>query len=148
MKVSASSGVQGKWLDKKVLQTGQRVKIKTEATEQPSQQGGVQLVAKLLVQGQMDALNVGINKPSKNALIKAFGDETSNWIDKELTIHIESTIISGKRGIVMYLIPEGFEVKEDLGGYIVVIPKNQPNSQPDSRIEEADQNLDIDNIPF
>ena len=144
-KVQASSGIGGKWLDKKMLVTGQKVKIKTEATEQPSQQGGSQLVAKLLVQGQIEPANIAINKPSKNALIKAFGDDTLNWIDKELTIHVETTIISGKRGIVMYLIPEGFEVKEDAGGYIVVVPKGQPL---DTRISPEDQHINVDDIPF
>src|SRR3954471_7294450 len=111
MKVTASSNIGGKWIDKKTLLSGTKAKIKTEATEQPSQQGGTQLVAKLLVQGQMEPQNVAINKPSKNALISAYGDDTNDWIDKVLTIHTETAIVSGKRGVALYLIPEGFELK-------------------------------------
>lgn len=118
--VTESSGVSGKWIDKKSLKTGDKAKIKSEATEQPSQQGGTQLVAKMLVQGQTEALNVAINKPSKNALIRAFGNDTNGWIDKTLTVQVETAIVSGKRGIAMYLIPEGYEMKEDSGGYLVI----------------------------
>lgn len=140
MKVTQSSGVSGKWIDKKSLKTGDKVKIKSEATEQPSQQGGMQLVAKLLVQGQTEALNVAINKPSKNALIVAFGDETSNWIDKTLTAHVETAIVSGKRGIALYLLPEGFEVKEDAGGYLVVSKVGEVDTYPES--------INPEDIPF
>lgn len=142
MKVTQSSSVQGKWLDKKTLKTGQRAKIKSEATEQPSQQGGTQLVAKLLVEGQIEPSNVAINKPSKNALITAYGDETSNWIDKTLTLHIETAIISGKRGVAMYLVPEGYEVKEDAGGYLVV------SKVGDAVSDYPQEDINLDDIPF
>lgn len=147
MKVTASSNIGGKWIDKKTLLSGTKAKIKTEATEQPSQQGGTQLVAKLLVQGQMEPQNVAINKPSKNALISAYGDDTNDWIDKVLTIHTETAIVSGKRGVALYLIPEGFELKEDAGGYLV-IQKIGETPKPLTTIDYPEEDIDPESIPF
>jgi hypothetical protein len=140
-----SSGVAGKWLDKKSLKTGDIAKIKTEATEQPSQQGGTQWVAKLHVKGQTEPLNFAINKPSKNALIDAFGEDTLKWIDIPLTLTVEKTIISGKRGIGVYLIPEGFEMTEDAGAYIVITKKGAERTRSQEEIEE---DINIDDVPF
>lgn len=145
-----SSGVGGKWLDKKTLKSGDIAKIKTEATEQASQQEGkTQWVCKLLVKGQTESLNFAINGQSKNALIDAFGEETLNWIDKTLTIQIEKTVIAGKRGIAAYLIPEGFEMTEDAGGYIVITriggAKEPSRTLPPEAIAE---DINPDDIPF
>lgn len=143
MKATKSSGVQGKWFDKKILKTGDQAKLKSEATEEPSQMGGMQWVAKMAVKGHTEAANVAINKPSKNALIDAFGEETTGWVDKLLTLHVEKTIVSGKRGLALYLIPEGFEVTEDKGGYVVV---NRIGAKPESTDDV--QEIDPDDIPF
>lgn len=137
-----SSSVGGKWIDKKNLRSGDIAKIKSEATEQPSQQGGMQWVAKLHVKGQAEPANVAINKPSKNALIEAFGEDTMDWIDQPLTIQVETAIVSGKRGVAMYLIPEGFEMKEDNGGYLVIVKKGGV-----IQINEEEE-IDPSSIPF
>ena|SRR3990167_544643 len=148
MKVTKSSGVQGKWLNKKVVKTGDIAKIKTEATEEPSPLGGTQLVARLHVKDQAEPANIAINKPSKNALIDAFGDDTANWIDKLLTLHVETAIISGKRGVAMYLVPEGFEVKEDSGGYLVVTRKGETNLERPRVLGNPEDEVNSDDIPF
>lgn len=140
-----SSGVAGKWIDKKVLKNGDLAKIKTEATEQPSQQGTMQWVCKLHVKGQQEPANFAINKPSKNALIDAFGEDTNDWIDKPVTLAVEKTIISGKRGIGVYLIPEGFELGEDTGGYIVI---SRVGAAPTPPPNVAEGEVDPDDIPF
>lgn len=143
---SKSSGVGGKWIDKKVLKTGDVAKIKTEATEQASQQDGkTQWVCKLHVKGQSEPLNFAINSQSKNALIDAFGADTNDWIDKVLTLEIEKTLIAGKRGLAAYLIPEGFEMTEDSGGYIVITRKGAPRVKSPQEIEEE---IDIDSVPL
>lgn len=149
-KVTKSSGVGGKWLDKASLKTGDVAKIKTEATEEPSQLGGTQLVAKLHVKGHTEPANIAINKPSKNALIDAFGDDTKNWVDKLLTINVERTIISGKRGYALYLVPEGFEVGEDSGGYIVVsrIGGAPTDAEPKDTVEYPEEDINPNDIPF
>jgi len=138
----------GNWLDKKTLKTGDLIKLTTEAKEVPSQQGGMQVVAKCKVKGQQGESNISINKPSKNALIVAFGDDSTNWIDKPLTVSIEKTIIAGKRGIAAYLIPEGFEVTEDEGGYVVVSKIGGQASVPLNGVEYPEEEINPDDIPF
>jgi hypothetical protein len=41
-------------------------------------------------------------------------------MNKHPTVHVEKTMIAGKRGVAMYLEPEGYEVTEDAGGYLVI----------------------------
>lgn len=121
MKFTKDSGVGGAWIDKKTLKTGDLIKLVSEAQEVPNQQGGKQIVAKARIKGQTEeAKNLSINKPSKNALIEAFGEDSKNWVNQLLTANVEKTLISGKRGVALYLIPEGFELGEDSGGYVVI----------------------------
>lgn len=144
-KFNKDSGVGGAWIDKKALRTGDIMKLVTEAQEVPNQQGGTQIVAKAKIKGSPDEpKNVSINKPSKNALIDAFGDDSETWVDKLLTVTIEKTLISGKRGLAMYMVPEGFEMGEDDGGYIV-IKRIGEKTAPSPRTEEE---ISPDDIPF
>lgn len=145
VKVQMSGGVGGKWLDKKELASGDVIKLTTEAQEVPSQQGGMQLVAKALVKGgDKEAKNLAINTPSKNALIQAFGDDTQEWVGKLLSVHVEKTVIAGKRGIALYLIPEGFEQGETDDGYIVVRRKGSGDNLDPKAIDRAIE----ENNPF
>ena len=142
MKFSKSSGG-GAWLDKKALQNGDIAKLTTEAVEVEGQ-NGPQIVAKIRIKGDDgEAKNVAINGPTKNALIEAFGDDSSQWVGKYLTVHTEKTMIGGKRGIALYLVPEGFEMSEDAGGYIVIAPKARTAPKA---ADIADEN--VDSIPF
>lgn len=159
MKASKDSTVGGKWHDKKALKTGDLAKIKTEATETPNQMGGTQWVAKIAIKGVPEALNMAINKPSKNALIDAFGEETNDWINKVLTLHVEKTIVSGKRGVAVYLVPENYVVGEDSGGYVVIRPAVEPpaivkkakgaKEEKENEYPSAeDEGIDINDVPF
>lgn len=144
MKFTANTTT-GNWLDKKTLKTGDQIKLVSEAKEVPNQQGGMQIVGKCKVKGQTGETNISINKPSKNALIEAFGDDSVNWIDKLLTTHIEKTMIAGKRGIALYLVPDGYQVTEDEGGYLVI---TKPNSKTTTVQEEDVEEIDPGDIPF
>src|SRR5205085_1264392 len=107
MEFNKSSG--GAWLDKKELKGGEIVKLVTEAIEEEGQ-NGAQIVTKVRVKGDTgDAKKLAINGPTKNALIDAFGKDSKYWCGPLLTVHIEKTVIGGKRGIALYLVPEGFE---------------------------------------
>lgn len=146
MKVTVNSGVGGAWLDKKSLKNGDVIKIVTEAKETVSQQGNTQLVAKVLVRGgETEAKNVAINKPSMTALVDAFGDDTVDWVNKHLSVHIEKTLIGGQRGYALYLLPEGFEVTEDDGGYLVV---QRIGVSAPAKEESADDDINPADIPF
>lgn len=146
MKVSKSSGG-GAWLDKKTLRDGDMAKLVTEAQDVEGQ-NGMQLVAKIKIKGgDPEPKNLAINAPSKNALIDAFGDDTQGWMEKLLTLHTEKTLIAGKRGIAVYLIPEGYEVGEDAGGYLVIGKAGTVPKEIASHEREMSQD-DVDAIPF
>lgn len=122
MKIETSSGIGGSWIDKKTLKNGDLIKIKTEA-EWSEGQNGKQLVAKMIVKGTKETVNVQINNPSKNALVGAFGDDSKNWMEKVVTVQLEPGIYAGKRGVMLNLVPDGYEVTEDGSGYVVILPK-------------------------
>ena len=137
MKFTKNSGVQGIWINKKELKNGTELKLVSEAKEEPSQQGGTQIVAKCRTEGDNEPKNVAINNPSKNALIDAFGEDSKEWVNKPLTIQTEKVIVGGKRGIALYLIPDGFEVVEDSEGYVKVL-----------RIGTEDLKIQSEDIPL
>jgi hypothetical protein len=143
-KVTKSTG--GAWLDKKALKTGDVIKIVSEAMDEEGQ-NGTQLVALVRVKGWTgEAQKLSINSPSKNALIDVFGDDTKNWQGQLLTAHIEKTMIAGKRGIALYLIPEGYELTEDQAGYLVIVKEGDDQPAPEDDGNQ-DEGID-DSVPF
>lgn len=149
MEVSKSGGVGGSWLDKKVVKTGDLIKLTTEATWVEGQ-NGKQLVAKCKVKGLEGEFNLAVNSPTKNALIDAFGSDTKNWIGKLLVAATESGIFAGKRGVMLNLVPEGYVVAEDNAGYIIIRPKVEPPAvvARQRNAEEIAEGINIDDTPF
>lgn len=139
MEITKSSGVGGAWLDKKVLQNGDLAKLTTEATWQEGQ-NGKQLIAKIRIKGQEEDKNIAINTPTKNALVDAFGGDTKLWVGKLLTVAVEPGIFAGKRGIMLNLVPEGYELSEDANGFIVIQKKGAVDTYPDA--------INPEDIPF
>ena len=145
--IKKSSGTGGKWLDKKILATGDKLKLTTEADWVPSQQGGEQLVAKCKVQGKTtEDMNVAINAPSKNALVDAFGEDSANWRNQTLTVEVFNTLIAGKKGVALYLIPEGFELKENSEGYMNIV--NVSGEIKEDTVEYPEDDINPEDIPF
>ena len=145
-KVTKSSG--GAWLDKKILRSGDVIKFVTEPVEEESQ-NGVQLVGKVKLKGgDPEPRKLAINTPSKNALIDAFGDDTVDWMDKLLTLHIEKTRIGGKAGVAAYLVPEGYEVGDDAAGYLVIGKAGTVSRQPIARTPDDGSDINPDDVPF
>lgn len=144
MIIEKTGGVGGAWVDKKELRSGDIVKLTSEA-KWIDGQNGKQLVAKMRIKGIQEEKNVAINSPSKNALIEAFGDDSNNWKDKHLTVATESGIFAGKRGIALYLIPEGFSLGED-NGYVVI--KKAGEVKETENVEYPEETVNLDDIPF
>lgn len=149
MKIESTSGVGGKWIDKKELKNGDLIKIKSEAVWVEGQ-NGKQLIAKVRVKGQSEDANLAINTPSRNALVSAFGDDSVGWVDKVLTVAVESGIFAGKRGVMLNLIPDGYVVTEDAGGYIVIQPKVAPPAvvARQRSAQEIEEGINVDDVPF
>lgn len=145
MKVQKTSGTGGAWLDKSAVKSGDELKLVTEAAEVESQHG-TQLVAKCKLRGATETVNVAINTPSKNALIDAFGDDTINWTDQILTIATEKVVIGGRRLTSMYLIPVGYSLNEDDGGYLVITKEGGKSSTSEDTRTVPD--ITPEDIPF
>ena len=143
MIIEKTNGMGGSWIDKKELQKGDIAKLTTEA-KWVEGTNGKQLVAKIRIKGQLEDKNTAINTPTRNALIEAFGEDSNSWIGKHLTVSVESGIFAGKRGIALYLVPQGFEVKEDEGGYIVI---GKTGVTLDN-INDPEEQVDLTDIPF
>jgi len=140
MKVSKTVG--GNWARANEIVSGTKIKLTTEATVQTSEEYGDSLIAKAKIQGALDEVNIRINKPSKNALIDAFGDDTTNWVGKVLTAQTEKSVVAGKRVTILYLVPEGFTLGEDAGGYVVIVRNGAPTQGTDTAP------ITPDDIPF
>jgi hypothetical protein len=119
MKYQKKLGGGGKWVDKAQLTSGQKAKIVTE-TEPVEGQYGSQDVCKVRFEGQEESVNLNLNGATINALVEAFGEDSKEWINKTLTVQLEKMVVSGKRVTALYLIPEGFALKEDDNGYLVI----------------------------
>lgn len=140
-----NQSVQGKWVNKKEVKSGSKCQIVSETKRMPSNfkndDGSVseQDVCKVLFAGESEAVNLAINRPSLNALIDAFGEDSLNWQKKPLTAVTEKTVVGGKRGVALYLVPEGYEVTEDAGGYVVIAPNGEIEGEEISLDDEPVQ---------
>ena len=130
-----SQGVGGEWAKAESLQNGLKAKLVSETVPMESQYG-TQDVAKIRFQGHENSLNVRLNKPTVNGLVDAFGEESKDWIGKVLTVQTEKMVVSGRRVTVLYLIPEGYELTEDEGGYLVI--KKMGTKEADAEVVPVD----------
>lgn len=145
------STVSGAWVKGSEVVSGTKAKLVSETVPSEGMFEGKVIknnVAKIRFQGQEgEAKNVNVNKPSINALIDAYGSDSKIWIGKLLTAHTEKMLVGGKRVTALYLIPEGFEIGEDEGGYLVITKIGGEKERIVSPEEEA-EGIDISNIPF
>ncbi len=121
---TGGGGTSGAWAKASEIASGTKVKFITEATSQTSDYGP-QTVVKARFQGGAEALNVRLNKPTVNGLIDAFGKESKGWIGHVLTAITEKAIVSGKRVTILYIVPDGYELSEDGGGFLTITPKTK-----------------------
>lgn len=148
MKVAKSAG--GSFIDKSKLETGDVIKLVSEAVLEEGGQYGPQLLANCRVKGwEGGPVKIAINTPTKNALIEAFGDDTNAWIDKLLTV----SVMEMPQGIALYLIPEGFLRIRDEGGYVVIKRKSDVKIDPPKGLKSSsdkypDVDINPDDIPF
>lgn len=142
-----SSGIKGDWVKTNELTNGMLIKLVTET--KPSQgEYGEQNVAQCKIKGFNDVKNIRINKTSIGGLIQAFGEDSNGWIDKALTVNVEKALVAGKRVTILYLVPEGFELKEDGNGYMVIVPSGTvPTIKQGEEIPVFEEEKDM-NLPF
>lgn len=133
--LSKPSMVSGEWVKGSEILKGTKVRIKSEAQEQPSpytdKRGNIknQIVAKVQIQGKTGLFNLSLNKATVVALIDCYGEDTLNWVDKVFTAHTEKVKVAGKTQIALYLIPDGYVAEDNEEGYTVVHKPHAGNEQ-------------------
>lgn len=126
--------VSGDWVKAAELKSGTRAGILNETKRVPSQfkdeKGNVkeQDIAKVKFEG-VGERNVALNRATINALVAAFGRDSNDWIGKVLTVQTEKMLVGGKRVTALFLVPEGFELREDSGGYLEIVTKGIPQTR-------------------
>lgn len=78
--------------------------------------------------------NLSFNQTSMNYLIEGFGDETNDWVGKEVKAHIVKSNVGGKMRDVIYLTPPDWI--EGMDGYY---PPNEKSLDPDEDIPVIDE---------
>ena len=148
-KYSKQNFVGGAWIKKGEVVSGTKAKLVSETEPQPSNfknpKGEVQMqdVAKIRLEGGTDALNISLNRATIYGLVDAFGEDSKEWIGKPLTVITEKSSYGGKRGYSIYLLAEGYELKEDENGYLVII-----NPLKESVPVISDDEINTEDIPF
>lgn len=153
MKYTKTQSVSGNWIKGKDVDSGSKCKLVSETTPVESQftnkDGSKknQDVAKIRFQGKDEVFNISINKVSINALIDAFGEDSVKWQGNVLTAITEKVIVGGKRQVALYLVPEGYELKESADGFMYV-SKEGDEEKEEKTIEVPEDELDPADIPF
>ena len=77
--------------------------------------------------------NLSFNQTSINNLISAYGDDTQNWVGKEVKVFIVKQMIDGKLRNVAYLTGKDWTMLED-GTFI---KESQPGEYPENNLDES-----------
>jgi hypothetical protein len=136
----------GAWAKGSDLASGTKAQIVSETVHTESRYkdektgaAKYQDVAKVRFDGKDEALNVNLNRATVYGLIDAFGEESKEWTGHTLTVHTEKVVVGGKRVTALYLVPDGFEVKENSEGYVEILRKggSAADIQMDAGIDES-----------
>jgi hypothetical protein len=145
----------GNWVKGSDVKSGIKAKLTSETIRTESQfknEDGtpkLQDVAKIRFEDKKEDMNIALNRATLNGLVDAFGTESKDWIGKYLTTQTERMVVGGKRVTALYLIPEGYELTEDSGGYMVVQRKNTDNLTSEGKpIPFPDEEIKPEDIPF
>lgn len=147
MQYKKSSGVQGGWIKASEIVSGTLVKLITE-TAPVAGEFGEQDVAKARFKGMEEAKNVRLNKTTINGLIDAFGEDSKEWINKVLTAQTEKALVGGKRVTILYLVPEGYELKEMNDGFMAIMKKGEIKEADPVPVIEYPEDTNPNDIPF
>ena len=145
------SFIGGKWanksdlFDRKVAQAKIVSETNPEQSQYKDKKGNLQSqeVCRVQFEGENESLKVSLNNATINALVDAFGEDSSQWQAHNLTVEIIK--LPGKK-FPLYLIPEGYQRVEDENGYSIIVKIGE---QPTDVIAQADaEEISVDNMPF
>lgn len=146
-----SAIVQGKWVKGSEVKDGARCKLVSETVPRQSQfqdpkTGNLKIqdVSKVMFFGDSEPMNISLNRATIDALVDAFGEDSAKWQGHVLTAHTEKVVVGGKRVTAVYLVPDGYEVGEDLGGYVQIKKVGaEPSDVPAINLDEPPAGQDL-----
>lgn len=121
-----STTTTGAWAKGSELEDIKVAKIVSETKAQPSnftnKDGSAkdQDVCKIRFAGKEDVYNISLNKATINGLVDAFGEDSKEWINKELTVETEKVRVAGVARIAIYLIADGYQKVDNDEGFAVI----------------------------
>ena len=143
----------GTWVKGTEVTSGTKCKLVSETNPQPSSftnKDGTpkaQDVAKIRFENNPEPKNISLNRATIGGLVDAFGEDSKNWINKYLTAVTEKMVVGGKRVTALYLLPEGYELKEDENGYMVIVNLKKETVQV-APTDEPNDEINPEEIPF
>lgn len=141
-----SQGIRGAWVKGKDVVDGTRCVLVSEVRPIASQFRDkndnikMQDVGKVKFEGKDEPVNISLNRATIDALVDAFGEDSADWMNQPLITETEKVAVAGKRVTVVYLLPEGYELQEDEGGYVKIVNPNKVASD-DSEMAEANGDI-------
>lgn len=140
MKVEKIVRVGGEFAKKgEDIKNGDTVKILGEGTWTEGQYGQ-QFVIK--IETKNGEKNVNFNQTTINILHDEFGDDTANWIGKEVVIRMKKDTVAGKKVDIYYFVTPDWDFDE----YRELMKVNNEGSQPEPPASEDE--IQVNNIPF
>jgi len=117
------------------------ITIKNEGAVEDGGQYGEQFY--LNIETRNGEKKLKINQTSINILIDAFGEESQQWVDKEVTVYTKKDIINNKKVVIVYLAPSGYILDE--WGELVKEEPNVPREAPEEE-EKSDAQKEVEEI--
>jgi hypothetical protein len=102
--------------------------------------------------------NIALNQSSINTLIEVYGNESLDWVGKEVCVSTKKDVVAGKRVIIAYLHPASYALNEwgDLekiaqGGTPINIDGSEKTAYPEyggAPSFDGESKLAPEDIPF
>lgn len=123
------------------IKNGDRVIIKSKG-DVVSGEFGDQVV--FSIETRNGDKNANFNQSSINVLIDEYGEESENWVGKEVTVLTKKGIFGGKRGIAAYFVTNAWEL-DDFGDLVKIeqsssTPTPAPVATPSTKPAYPDYN--------
>lgn len=135
------------------LKNGDIIKILDSGNIEPGQYGEQK---NFKIKTRNGEKKLAFNQKTINVLIEEFGDDSEDWINKDVRVILKKDIIAGKKVIVPFLVTEGWSL-DDYGDLVKGEQdeddsprplKKKKKSEPLEAIEYPEDDINPDDIPF
>ena len=122
MQVEKKVSVAGEFVDKtKDIKDGDMVTIENAGAVITGQYGNQNVFKVGLPNGEVK--NLAFNQTSMNNLIDAYGEDTEEWVNKEVRLFVIKAAVSGKMTRIVYLADPSWAMSEGDDGSIIFSPE-------------------------